>query len=568
MKTHNNSFFKNIIHSIRTKWRIETELVLIIICLIIVFLIASKYDFFEFLYQFTKNHENYDLDEVFSVLIILSLLFTVFAFRRWKDIRKENAKLSLAEYQLSLHIEFQKLITEISTRVINIKPEKLDKEINRVLQEIAEFADIDRSYVFLFNDDKTEMSNIYEWCIEGIEPQIDNLKDLSVDIFPWWMKKLKRFENIYIPFVEMLPGEAKSERKILRDQDIKSLIVVPLIYAEDLIGFLGLDSVKKETTWSENIISLLHVVGDVIVNTLEHKIITEELQRSEERYRTMIENANDMIWMIDREGNFIYANSQAESITGHKLKKWKNKPFTPLIHQDDLDKVNDIFQNVLSGKPQHYYLRIYDKDKKLIYLSINSAPLYENDIIIGTVNFSRDITYRKMAEMIKEKTNKKLLLLARTDSLTKLATRRSILEKIEYEIKKFERSNEPFVIVIGDLDDFKPINDKYGHNAGDMILKYVSKAMLSSVRKQDVVSRWGGDEFLLFLPQTDMEGGRIIIDKIKNKIENTQITFQDQNISTSITFGLSVFDKFMDIDQCIKIADMELYEKKKSKKNN
>ncbi len=566
MKNNNNSYFQNTIHLIRTRWRIKTELVLIIICVIIVFFIASKYDLFEFLYEFTKNNENYDLDEIFTVLIVLSFLFTVFAFRRWKDIRKENTKLNLAEYQLNLHIEFQKLITKISTRFINIKLKKLDKEINLVLQEIAEFADVDRSYIFYFNDDKTEMSNMYEWCKEGIEPQIDNLKDLPVDIFPWWMKKLKRFENVYIPFVEMLPDEAESEKEILRSQDIKSLIVIPLIYAEDLIGFMGFDSVKKETTWSENIISLLHVVGDVIVNTLEHKIINEELQRSEERYRTMIENANDMIWIIDRNGNIIYANSQAGSISGYNLKQLKNKSFVPLVYQDDLDKVNDVFQKVLSGKSQHYSLRIYDKNKKIIHLSINSAPLYENGVVISIVNFGRDVTFRKMAEKVMKKTNKKLQMLAMTDSLTKLATRRSILEKIEYEIKKFERSNEPFVIVIGDLDNFKVINDEYGHSAGDMILKSVSMAMISLVRKQDVVSRWGGDEFLLLLPQTKQEGGTTIIKKIKEKIENIQITFNEQNISISITFGLSVFDKLMDIDYCIKIADMDLYKKKKKKK--
>ena len=194
------------------------------------------------------------------------------------------------------------------------------------------------------------------------------------------------------------------------------------------------------------------------------------------------------------------------------------------------------------------------------------GALYEKGVVISIVNFGRDVTFRKMAEKIMKKTNKKLRMLAMTDSLTKLATRRNILEKIEYEIKKFERSNEPFVIVIGDLDNFKIINDEYGHSAGDMILKSVSMAMISLVRKQDVVSRWGGDEFLLLLPQTKLEGGTTIIKKIKEKIENIQITFNEQNISISITFGLSVFDKLMDIDYCIKIADMDLYKKKKKKK--
>ncbi len=552
----------------KAKRSIKIDFIIIIAFVLIIIFLTERLNILDSLSLIFQKIDLLILNGIISALVVLSIIFLIFTIWRWVELSRKVLELNIVETNLNEYIEFQNMITKISTRFINIKHEKMDKEINLVLQEIAEFADVDRSYIFSFNDDKTEMSNIYEWCKEGIEPEIDNLKDISVDIFPWWMKKLKRFENIYIPFVEMLPIEAEAEKEILRSQDIKSLIVVPLIYAGDLIGYMGFDSVKKETTWSENIISLLHVVGDVIVNTLEHKLMTEELQRSEERYRTMIDNANDIIWMIDRNGNFVYANSQAELVTGYKLKQWKNKSFIPFIHHDDLNKVNDVSQKIFSGKSVHFSTRIYDKNKKLIYLSINTAPIYENGEVIGTINFGRDVTYRKMAEKIMEKANKKLQMLARTDSLTKLATRRSILEKIEYEIKKFERSNEPFVIVIGDLDEFKPINDKYGHSAGDMILKSVSKAMLSFVRKQDVVSRWGGDEFLLFLPQTGLEGGKTIIEKIKEKIENTQITFQEHNISTSITFGLSVFGKPMDIDQCIKIADMDLYEKKKNKKNN
>ncbi len=548
----------------KAKKSIKIDFIIIIAFVLIIIFLTERLNISDSLFLTFYKIDSLILNGIISVLIVLSIVFSIFAIRRWVELSRKVLELNIVETNLNEYIEFQNLITKISTRFINIKLKKMDKEIDLVLQEIAEFADVDRSYIFSFNDDKTEMSNIYEWCKEGIEPQIDNLKDLSVDIFPWWMKKLKRFENVYIPFVEMLPIEAEAEKEILSSQDIKSLIVVPLIYSEDLIGYMGFDSVEKETTWSENIIALLHVVGDVIVNTLEHKLMTEELQRSEERYRTMIENANDIIWMIDRNGNFVYANSQAELISGYNLKQWKNKSFIPLVYQDDLEKVNDIFQKVLSGKSQHYTIRIYDNNKKIIHLSINTAPLYENGVVVGTVNFGRDITYRKMAEKIMEKANKKLQMLARTDSLTKLATRRSILEKIEYEIKRFERSNEPFVIVIGDLDGFKLINDKYGHGAGDMILKSVSRVMTSLVRKQDVVSRWGGDEFLLLLPQTKLEGGITIIKKIKEKIKNTQSTFYKRNISTSITFGLSVFDKLMDIDHCIKIADMDLYEKKKN----
>ena len=482
-----------------------------------------------------------------------------------KELQNQRKEFNKIKANLNEHIEFQKLVTNISTRFISINPKLLDKEINRALQEIGEYADVDRSYVFLFENDITIMNNTHEWCAEGIEPQIDNLKELSTDIFPWWMKKLQRFENVYIPDVANLPKEAEAEKEILQSQDILSLIVVPLIYGNTLIGFLGFDSVKNKKEWSEDIIALLRIVGDIFAGSIEHNLMNAVLLRSEERYRTMIENANDLIWSLDVKGKFTYANSQAEQVSGFTFRKWKGKSFTSLVHLEDQKKANKDFQKVLSGKSSHYFVRIYDKNRNIIYLSINSAPIIQNGVVVEVLSFGRDITRQKAIENELKKTNKKLQMLARTDFLTKLPNRRSMLEKVEYEINKFERSREPFIIMIGDLDNFKFINDEYGHIAGDKILKLVSRTMLSGIRKQDVVARWGGDEFLFLLPQTNLKGGRVISRKLEEEIAKTSINFQKKKISIDITFGLSVYNKPMDIDNCITIADGDLYENKRIK---
>ncbi len=157
--------------------------------------------------------------------------------------------------------------------------------------------------------------------------------------------------------------------------------------------------------------------------------------------------------------------------------------------------------------------------------------------------------------------------LAATDPLTKLLNRRNILEKLKDEVVRYERHRKPFVIAIADIDDFKLFNDKYGHDCGDYILVEVANKMKSSLRKQDFVARWGGEEFLIVLIETDLNNGRTVIEKIRRIIAEEIYRYQELELSVTMTFGISQFDDSMDIDACIKKADIALYKGKTNGKN-
>ena len=125
---------------------------------------------------------------------------------------------------------------------------------------------------------------------------------------------------------------------------------------------------------------------------------TNELQNSEEKYRTMIEHSNDMIWTLDEKGSFLYFNKKSEEITGYKLKDWRGKSFVSLILVEDLKMVENIFIKTMEGTPQHYELSIYDYKRNLLILSVNTAPIIKQGKVIGTVSFGRDITESKKME--------------------------------------------------------------------------------------------------------------------------------------------------------------------------
>ena len=190
-------------------------------------------------------------------------------------------------------------------------------------------------------------------------------------------------------------------------------------------------------------------------------------------------------------------------------------------------------------------------------------------LVLLNIAFFMYIRYRSQAkeQEILKSTHEQLKEIARTDPLTNLSNRRDIIEKIEYEQIRFERSKKSFVIIIGDLDFFKSINDRYGHDCGDYVLKEVAQIMRSTIRRQDIVSRWGGEEFLFLLPETPFEGGKIAAEKIRKKIENSDLKYNNDILSVTITFGVSIYNRVMDIDECIKKADQALYQGKNKGRN-
>lgn len=171
------------------------------------------------------------------------------------------------------------------------------------------------------------------------------------------------------------------------------------------------------------------------------------------------------------------------------------------------------------------------------------------------------------AEKALIQTNKKLAGLATTDPVTNLVNRRIILSRIEQEKNRMERGSKPFTLIMVDVDNFKQVNDEYGHSGGDYVLVNLAEAISLALRKQDEVARWGGDEFLIMLPETDVEGGVIVAEKIRIKILETPFIYRDLNIPVTITLGVGACEPGSGIGSCIRKADQALYVGKQAGKN-
>lgn len=177
------------------------------------------------------------------------------------------------------------LISSISTNFTRLSTDEVNGGIDWAVQTLGELLGVDRSYVFLLSDDGRQLSNTHEWCADGIECQIENSQRLPARIYPWWMDRLNRLEIIRISRLDDLPQEAITEKQTLHAKGVRSLLLVPIVRENSLGGFVGLDSVRTERTWSAKDLETLTTVGELVANALGCKRARDEKEELQNQLR-------------------------------------------------------------------------------------------------------------------------------------------------------------------------------------------------------------------------------------------------------------------------------------------
>ena len=185
-------------------------------------------------------------------------------------------------------------------------------------------------------------------------------------------------------------------------------------------------------------------------------------------------------------------------------------------------------------------------------------------VIVIVAFISTLLNQIKILENLRLLQNKQLEKLSKTDALTGLANRRSIEERYAQS----EALREGYSLVIGDIDDFKAVNDTYGHNVGDTVLQAVAEVFKNTVRSEDIVCRWGGEEFLIFLPKCSRSDASSIAQRILENVRVTDMYTADRDVfHITMTLGVSSAKKEMPFTDVVKEADDRLYKGKHSGKN-
>jgi diguanylate cyclase (GGDEF)-like protein len=166
--------------------------------------------------------------------------------------------------------------------------------------------------------------------------------------------------------------------------------------------------------------------------------------------------------------------------------------------------------------------------------------------------------------------NSELEKLALTDYLTNLYNRRYFMQRGAEEFRRAHRNRQPLALLMLDLDEFKKVNDRYGHEAGDLLLQQVADVMKSSLREIDLLGRLGGEEFAVLLPNTLLEDAVLLAERVRHSIANLSMLWPGQDLSSTVTISIGAAaytDAMLGIDDLLRNADAALYQAKHSGRN-
>jgi signal transduction histidine kinase/HPt (histidine-containing phosphotransfer) domain-containing protein/FixJ family two-component response regulator len=203
-----------------------------------------------------------------SFALVLALLlvtgsiaiYVVTLNRRYRRTLAENVR---AIESLAYQSRFQAMVTELSTELISADPSDIDTKINRFLEHVGHFFEVDRSYLFRFSDDLKTMQSTNEWCAAGIDSFLsDDIVD--VDDLPWWKHQMLTRDYVLMPDINALPAAARAEHREFTRQSIQSLLTVPIRIGDRVVGFFGFDSVRRRQSWHEKQISFLAILGNLL----------------------------------------------------------------------------------------------------------------------------------------------------------------------------------------------------------------------------------------------------------------------------------------------------------------
>jgi diguanylate cyclase (GGDEF)-like protein/PAS domain S-box-containing protein len=325
----------------------------------------------------------------------------------------------------------------------------------------------------------------------------------------------------------------------------------------------------------------------IVADITERKRVENRLREAEAKYRDIFENAIDGIFQSTPQGRFLRVNAAMAHIFGYEtpgkmILSIGNKIATQ-IYARPSQHVE--FTRLLeqTGVAKDFEAENYRKDGSIIWTRASARTIRDsNGAILYYEGFVEDVTERKRAEAELKNANKTLQSRfdeiqslqetlrdqATRDSLTGLYNRRYLFETMERELARAKRDTYPISVLMIDIDHFKDFNDTYGHQAGDEVLIALGGLLRHNVRQSDIACRYGGEEFIVIMPEANKTDVAQRADAIRNNFNNLHINYDGVDLFSTISMGVAFYPQHgNDMNKIIKAADAALYEAKQTGRN-
>jgi diguanylate cyclase (GGDEF)-like protein/PAS domain S-box-containing protein len=306
------------------------------------------------------------------------------------------------------------------------------------------------------------------------------------------------------------------------------------------------------------------------------------LKESEEKFRKLAEVKTIAMYIYDGSA-VLFANNAFLEITGYAEAELNAGDPLEIIHPEERAQARLRFESRLRGEAitERYETRIVTRqgEERWVDLSVGMINYRGNPAVLGTF---LDITDRKraglelvrinaeLAEQLAENRllQERLLEQAVRDVLTGLFNRRYLQETLDRELAAARRVPNEVGIIMLDLDHFKRINDTHGHRAGDLVLASLGKLILRNTRRMDIACRYGGEEFVIIMPTTSLDGARGRAEALRSAVESLEVDFEGQSLRATISAGVAAFPLHgEDGESILRAADEALYAAKAAGRN-
>lgn len=440
-----------------------------------------------------------------------------------------------------------------------------DEQINEFIRFFGKHIGSDRFYIFEDDIKHHATDNTYEWCAPDVSVQIDELQQVDMDIIDWWYQAFDRGENVVVESIEDIKESHPLSYDILKMQNVENLAVSPLRYKNEIRGFFGVDNPPKGNF--KRLSEFLDMIGTLLISLLK---LRNSFQKSTENAKLDSYAALAQIYLtmhlvnvqtgnyhtikraphIDKSKNIYLLDDFAGQIRTIMSKLCEEKYLKDVLAFLDMDTleerlgdkntIEDEFVGKVSGWCRQRFIKVdYDEEGHLHHV------LY---CIEG-------IDEEKQRES-------KLRYLSETDRMTGLYNRGSG----ERKVIKLLGKNQAGLLCLIDCDNFKRINDTYGHAVGDQVIIAVADALKRSCRDHDIVLRLGGDEFAMYIPGlTTTEQAQMFAQRIFHELEKISISEMPEDEKIYVSFGaaFSHEDDPLTFDQLYRNADSAMYHSKK-----
>ncbi len=462
-----------------------------------------------------------------------------------RDVTEEQRQKEHQERML----KHKKLLLDVTTHSFKNTQEQLDY----VLHELLKMSDSQYGYIYFYSEEKKEFvlnswtQGVMKSCTVKGKPKIYQLEKTGI-----WGEVVRQRKPIIVNDFQR-PNPLKKgypEGHV----ELKKFMSIPVIIDDKIVAVVGFGN--KPTDYDDADVREMTILMSGVWNAVKRRETEETLANERNKYYQTLLSIGDGVMVIDHNKNIVFLNSVAEELTGWSIEEASGihyKDIFVISHEQEGFTINDPVSIAFdTGRIQELgnHAILTSKTGKRYYLEDSAAPIFdEAGTMTGVVLVFRDITEKK-------EQRKKIEYMSFHDSLTGLYNRRFF----EEEMSRLDTErNLPISILIGDVNNLKLTNDIFGHAFGDMVLERVSEIMRHASRSDDIIARWGGDEFVILLPKTNQDEAEKIANRIKEQISVQQIRAVKCSISMGCDTKTSVDE---DVVRVLNNAEIKMYSAK------